>query len=205
MSLFPQLHKPSASPVDATSIADLRRTPFPLSPLLCRPTVHQAPAAEDLPALLQPLHAAASVTFERAEPVTPPPSSESSQRLSLHIEEDPRSSQCPGDLASPPLPPPSSLLASQRTSSADACQPETCSPRRASALWTALPGSARPLLPVIQDKCHGLRAVLSDPQSEGGSASHHRHVTRTVLPNLRHYALSRPFISSLSLPSCSLC
>lgn len=98
MSLFPELHKPSASPVDATSIADLRRTPFPLSPLLCRPTVHQAPAAEDLPALLQPLHAAASVTFERAEPVTPPPSSESSQRLSLHIEEDPRSSQCPGDL-----------------------------------------------------------------------------------------------------------
>lgn len=46
-------------------------------------------------------------------------------------------------------------------------------PAPASGPWTSLslewpsPGSARLLLPVIQDKCHWLGAALSDPQSEG--------------------------------------
>lgn len=76
-------------------------------------------------------------------------------------------------------------------------------PAPASGPWTSLslewpsPGSARLLLPVIQDKCHWLGAALSDPQSEG-----------TGLTGPAEHFVSRPsFAVTTSLgstmPSCS--
>lgn len=148
MSLFPQLHKPSASPVDATSIADLRRIPSSLSLLLCRPS-------------------RASGSGCRGPPGPP-------RRSQRHLR---KNRACDATsllrILSTPLTP-------HRRGSQVFSVPWTWRPGLTSSPATLLclllsgtlfPGSARPLLSVIRDKCHWLRAVLSDPQSEGGSAS----------------------------------
>lgn len=121
MSFFPQLHKPSANPVDATSIADPRFIPVSLFLLLSSVTALppqprvRLRAAEHLTAQpsSSPLHDAAGITFERRDPLMPPLSSESSQRFSLYTQENPSSFQrprrpgltpSPTTLLAPPIP-----------------------------------------------------------------------------------------------------